>query len=398
MSKLVIISHTEHQLNSAGHPVGWAPTVNEINYLAGYFDEVVHVACLEASEAKGSSVAYTAPNIKFQPIPVFGGRTLTSKIGVILKAPRILLAVHKALKNATHVQLRLPTSIGLFLLPYFSFRKKKKYIFWVKYANNWVQKSPPLGYLLQRWFLSSNFADCKVTINGAWPGQPEHCITFENPCLSEADRRAGLQALGSKILRPPFKLVFVGRVDGKKGVFHLLEALSSFSAEHIHSLTVLGSGDGDSRAMEISRGLSIPVIFMGSVSQSAVHKVLEMSHFLVLPSESEGFPKVAAESLNYGCIPVLSKVGSIPYYLQDGRDTFLLNSPDSTSVISVLKRICGMNQDSLHEIQRYGYITAGLFTFENYLRKLNSNVFGSGKASVTTPRNHDVSFDKPKIG
>jgi len=47
LKKLVVISHTEHQLNKDGIIVGWAPTVNEINFLAGYFDEVVHVACLE---------------------------------------------------------------------------------------------------------------------------------------------------------------------------------------------------------------------------------------------------------------------------------------------------------------------------------------------------------------
>ena len=44
--KLVIISHTEHYVNSDGAIVGWGSTVNEINYLADYWSKVVHVACL----------------------------------------------------------------------------------------------------------------------------------------------------------------------------------------------------------------------------------------------------------------------------------------------------------------------------------------------------------------
>jgi glycosyltransferase involved in cell wall biosynthesis len=382
LKKLVVISHTEHQLNKDGIIVGWAPTVNEINFLAGYFDEVVHVACLENSEAKGSSVPYTAQNVKFQSIPAFGGKTWLDKLGIVLKAPQILIKVQKSLKNATHVQLRLPTSIGLFLLPYFSFLNKKRYVFWVKYANNWVQPNPPLSYWFQRWFLVSNLAGCKVTINGSWLGQPKHCLTFENPCLNEADRKAGWSAIEKKILLPPFKLVFVGRVEEKKGIFILLEALQSFKSELIHSLTIIGSGEGDTLAIELSRRLTIPVYILGDVPQFVVHNILENAHFLVLPSYSEGFPKVAAEAMNYGCIPILSKVGSIPYYLEDGLNSFLLEKIDVNSLLEVLQRVYATDQNKLRFIQKIGYETSNLFTFKKYLSKLESTIFEVEKVMI----------------
>ncbi len=374
MSKLVIISHTEHQLNSVGKPVGWAPTVNEVNYLAAHFDEVVHVACLDEGEAKGSSVPYTKSNIKFIPIPVFGGKTLTSKLGIILKTPGILRTVHIALKGATHVQLRLPTSIGLFLLPYFSFRNKNSYKFWVKYANNWVQPSPPPGYGLQRWFLAKNFADCKVTINGSWPEQPEHCFTFENPCLSEKNRIDGWAALEKKSIKPPFKLVFVGRIADDKGIFHLLDALASFQINDIGSLTVIGSGPDEAKARDLAAQINIPVIFTGALPPEKVHLYFREAHFLVLPSASEGFPKVAAEALNYGCIPILSKVGSIPYYLEEGRDSLLMDKPDAESVVGALHRAIEMMPDNLKTMQENGYVTADLFTFDRYFKKLNTYI------------------------
>ena len=374
MNKLVIISHTEHQLDSAGQPVGWAPTVNEINYLADYFDEVEHVACLESGEAKGSSIPYTNAKIKFSPIPVFGGKTLKSKLGIILKAPGILAAVHKALKNATHVQLRLPTSIGLFLLPYFTLRNRKRYIFWVKYANNWIEPSPPPGYALQRWYLSKNFARCKVTINGSWPGQPSHCFTFENPCLNEENRHAGYIATEKKQIAPPFKLLFVGRVAADKGIFTLLEALKSFTVSEIESLTVTGSGPDENKAIEMVSGLTIPVVFTGALPQSAVHQLFEKSHFLVLPSASEGFPKVAAEAMNYGCIPILSKVGSIPFYLKHLHDSFLLVQNNADSVAKTIELTINMGSDSLKVIQKNGYSGASLFTFKSYWYKLQQTI------------------------
>jgi glycosyltransferase involved in cell wall biosynthesis len=38
---------------------------------------------------------------------------------------------------------------------------------------------------------------------------------------------------------------------------------------------------------------------------------------LVLTSESEGFPKVIAEAMAYGCVPIVTRVGAIPEVLND---------------------------------------------------------------------------------
>ena len=47
--KLVVISHTEHFINSQGEVVGWGPTVIEINHLLDLFEEIVHIAVLNKS-------------------------------------------------------------------------------------------------------------------------------------------------------------------------------------------------------------------------------------------------------------------------------------------------------------------------------------------------------------
>ncbi len=130
MKKLVIISHTEHQQAADGSFVGWGPTVNEINYLSNHWVEVVHIACLEKCKAvKGSSVGYSNKNVHFEVIPTFGGKRIWQKLDILWKMPLILWKVQKSIKGASHVQLRVPMGIGIFLIPFFAFRKQSKYIF-----------------------------------------------------------------------------------------------------------------------------------------------------------------------------------------------------------------------------------------------------------------------------
>src|SRR5690606_35614436 len=103
---------------------------------------------------------------------------------IFIKIPKIISQVAKSVKGASEVQLRLPTSMGLFLLPLFSFILPRRYTFWVKYAGSWNQENAAFASRLQHWWLKNNLARCKVTINGFWDNQPKHCYSFENPCLT----------------------------------------------------------------------------------------------------------------------------------------------------------------------------------------------------------------------
>ena len=55
----------------------------------------------------------------------------------------------------------------------------------------------------------------------------------------------------------------------------------------------------------------------GWMTRSALERVLARSHFFLLPSRSEGFPKVVAEALAFGAVPVVSDVSSIGQVLAE---------------------------------------------------------------------------------
>ena len=50
----------------------------------------------------------------------------------------------------------------------------------------------------------------------------------------------------------------------------------------------------------------------GNVEADKVKKALQDSHFLLFISKSEGWPKVVAESMFWGCLPLTSPVSCVP--------------------------------------------------------------------------------------
>ncbi len=202
--KLAIISHTEHYKDAHGRIVGWGPTVSEINHLAEHFNTIYHVAMLHTSEAPPSSLPYLHSNIIFVPLPPSGGTTALNKLKILLQAPKTIAVVKKTLKKVDAFQLRVPTGIGVYLIPYLTYFSKKQG--WYKYAGNWNQENAPLGYRLQRNLLKKQSR--KVTINGQWPAQQKHCYSFENPCLTLEDRNAGIAVIKREVLRRTFFIHF----------------------------------------------------------------------------------------------------------------------------------------------------------------------------------------------
>ena len=367
--KLVIISHTNHYQDGASVK-GWGPTISEINFLADYWDEIIHIGCLNIGEVPSSSLPYTKSNIKFVAIPPYGGKSLISKVLIFSKIPKIIAAVLKNIKDASEVQLRLPTSMGLFLLPLFSFFIARKFIFWVKYAGNWGSASQPLSYRLQKNWLQKNYAKCNVTINGFWPNQPFHCHSFENPCLTEQDILSGKSVALQKDFSGGFEFVFVGRLENAKGVQRIIEALRTVPQDTIKMVHFVGDGPKKEEYLAQLDFLKDKFKFHGFLGREEVHKVLAVSHFFLLPSASEGFPKALAEAACYGVIPVVSDVGSIPHYINVSNG-FVWEIGGERSFGQVLLSALEATPVELKDISNNITRVGKMFTFENYYAKLS---------------------------
>jgi len=368
--KLAIISHTPHYKRS-GVIKAWGPTVREINHLTELFDEIYHIAPLYNEEAPRSSMSYESDKIKFVPLKPYGGKKLSDKFSILTTAPNNLRIIKSILDIVDWIQFRAPTAMGLYLLPYLSFRRKPNR--WVKYAGNWNMKNPPLSYSFQKWWLNSNFQKSKVTINGQWDGQKEHVLNFQNPCLDNEELLKAKKIAEEKNFNERLIFCFVGTLTKNKGVDVIIEALKKIKhPEKIKEVLMVGNGSEIKKYESIAKEIVLKITFKGLLKRDELENIYRVSHLIMLPSESEGFPKVIAEASAYGCVPIVSDVSSIGQYYNE-TNGFLLKkiNPDELAqkIDSALKDRINLKRMSLECVK-----VADLFTFEYYMKNLRERI------------------------
>ena len=306
-----------HHKTNDGQVFGWGPTVQEIDVLAKVFTEIRHIAVLYQGLPPPMSLPYSSPRVSLIPLDPAGGSRIRDKLLILARAPRYMRRMWAELRRADVVHVRAPANvslIGLFLLVV----RKSPHARWAKYAGNWRPKRrDPLSYRLQRWMLRNGWPRAVVTVNGDWPDQPRRIVPFFNPSLYEAEIRKNQDDI-VKSMSTPVTLLFAGRLDDSKGVGRAIDVSACLHREGLaHHLHVVG--DGPLRAgfeeRVIEAGLRSQVSFHGWISRERLNDFYRRAHFLLLPTESEGWPKVASEAMAYGTLPLLGAVSSIPQVL-----------------------------------------------------------------------------------
>lgn len=360
--KLAIISHTEHYVKD-GQIVGWGPTVREINELLELFDEIWHIAPLYDYPAPQSSYQYISKKIHFVPLRPTGGENIFQKFSILWNAPKTLNIVNKILQKVDYWHFRAPTGIGVYLIPYLSHFVEKPG--WFKYAGNWIEKKAPLSYKFQKFWLSK-INKKKVTINGKWLNQPGHCISFENPCLYNVPKNLPTKPS----MENGFNLCFIGSLTDKKGLPEIIKIINNdLIYSKINKFYIIG--DGKKRTeYEQSIKHRDKVFFTGYLNKRDIDVILEKCHFIIMPSSTEGFPKVIAEAAAFGTIPIVSNVSCISQYISDERG-FLWNIGETAFSEVVLKALSS-SKEVLEVMSKKIREISNLFTYKEYLKRIKT--------------------------
>ncbi|TYA56668.1 glycosyltransferase [Formosa maritima] len=372
--KLAIISHTEHYKAADGTIVGWGPTITEINHLLEIFDTIYHVAMLHETDAPPSALPYVSHRIVFVPLPALGGNSLGAKCQLLWKAPKVLSIVNKTLKKVDWFQFRAPTGIGVYVIPFLTLCVKTPG--WFKYAGNWNQETPPLGYRWQRWMLKQQSR--KVTINGSWNHQPKHCITFENPCLTNDELDEGLKLGKEKSLEGLINVCYVGRLERPKGVERIIQAMAALTEvekKRIGVVHLVGDGPEKAYFVELSKTAGVTFKFHGFLPREEVFEIYKKSQVFLMPTTaSEGFPKAIAEAMNFGCIPIVSDVSSISQYIKNNIHGLILDEVTSNRLIERIRTVLNYTEEEhIRTIHSQKEIVR-LFTFEYYNWSITSRI------------------------
>lgn len=363
--RLVVVSHTPHALEG-GQWKGWAATVTELSAVASLFDELVHVAPA-GSALNAAMCAYSAGNVRVVGVRPTGGEGWTAKVGILAEWPHYLRVLLRELKNADAVHVRCPCNIGLLALMLLCLKRRPARR-WIKYAGNWRPAGrEPWSYRFQRWLLRRGWHGGIVTVNGQWQGDPPHVREFFNPSFWEKEMEEARAWGRRKTLQGTLRCAFVGRVEEAKGAGRAVEIVRRLREKGVDAqLDVVGNGP---MLGELARAQAPWLRLHGWLQRHQLTRLWRNAHVCLLPSETEGWPKVLSEGMAWGAVPVASAVGSVPQYLSRFGCGAALPAEDVDGFARVLRSYVEYPERWKLESER-AMAAAGLFTYEAHVRRV----------------------------
>ena len=335
-SKLTVISDTA----MSGIPdkiAAFEPVVREIDQLSAGFKSVDWLGYRWYSSSPVNHKIPSSKILRMIGVHATGGNTFKDKISILTHLPMYLSRILNLIEKNNIVYSRGP-SVPALLVILLSFFYKNK-IFLHKYAGGWDLEPVPFSYSFQRWLLKKQKRG-HVLVSAALENDSSCIVSLPNPCLEKEEIRAGYSAMKLKIYSNGLRICFVGNCVFSKGIFNVLDILNILADEKkLAKCIIAGFGDENELRSRLNHRANKLTAIVGVLSRADLNQVYANSHFILLPSRSEGFPKVLAEAAAFGCIPVVSKLPGINKIIQNNVNGILLEDLHVEKIVDKLKDV-----------------------------------------------------------
>lgn len=332
--RFAIITNVVHIQNQTQF-LGYAPYIFEINTWLKYVDELIVVAPISNTTPSIIDIPYQIDKVDFRKVSEFSFTNFRNNIISIFKIPVISWKIYWAMKEANHIHLRCPGNTALlacFIQIFFPGKMKT-----AKYAGNWDPKSKqPWTYNLQKWILNNTFITRNMTVlvYGEWENQSKNIKSFFTATYSETEKEEPHKT----DFEGRIEFIFVGSLVCGKDPMYAVKLIQSLKEKGKNVVLNL-YGEGKERSalekyIKVNQ-LEAFVFLHGNQNKEELKKAYQNSHFVILPSKSEGWPKAIAEGMFWGCIPVATKVSCVPYMLDNGNRGILLEMHLEKDVIQL---------------------------------------------------------------
>jgi glycosyltransferase involved in cell wall biosynthesis len=185
------------------------------------------------------------------------------------------------------------------------------------------------------WIMVRLTRNTLTFFNGAIPYDKNSALYFTR--VSSSLAQDSFFQRDDTCLAAPYRLLFVGRLSGEKGVTYLLEATSHLQKRGIPlSLDIVGDGPArESFEVQIEKlGIGDLVCLPGFVARGPrLDEFYRAADIFVLPSLEDKQPKVLLEAMANSLPVVASRVGGIPTHVRN-EQTGLLFTPRNTDALS----------------------------------------------------------------
>jgi glycosyltransferase involved in cell wall biosynthesis len=375
VKRLAVFSHKLFRRTSDGLQTTGGFTI-QMDALAPYFEKLVLcVPVVDDLRFRGARL--TAPNIEFHPLPHYGGR-----LDFLRRTAPMWREILAVVNQVDLGLVIIPGYVGtlasilcqLHRFPIFQWvvgdwgrdvrvRRSNRLTRWLAFAV-WA---PLLDRSMMR--LTRNV----LTFYNGYilydQGKPYH-LTRVSSSIQEGDFYV---RDSSPSPSPPYRLLFVGRLSGEKGVSYLLEATALLIAEGLETeLHVVGAGPLGEDLRRQANALSIPdqVHFHGFVPQGAILRQLyRESDLFILPSLQDQQPKVIMEAMSQSLPVVATKVGGIPTIVHNGENGLLVPPAQAEAIATAVRQV--LSDDGLRQkLVREGLTHARAHTVEQETAKM----------------------------
>ncbi|MFD0962598.1 glycosyltransferase family 4 protein [Pseudofulvibacter geojedonensis] len=311
-------------LKNEGKYSSYAPYVYEMNLWSKHINELGVVSPVKYDKELLLSNFDKEPTIFSTPSLFFN--SLKGVATSLVNLPLIIYKIYVGMKWADHIHLRCPANISLLAcIVQILFPNKPKT---AKYAGNWDPNAKqPLSYKIQRWILSNTFLtkNIKVLIYGEWPKQSKNIKPFFTATYLASE----ISPLKIKSFDGKINFIFVGGLTpGKQPLVSVKVIQQLFKRGYDVVLNIYGDGAEKGKIVNYIQENDLDEIIKlhGNVNKEVIKEAFQQSHFLVFISKSEGWPKVVAEAMCSGCLPISTPVSCVPYMLGEGERGSIVSS------------------------------------------------------------------------
>jgi glycosyltransferase involved in cell wall biosynthesis len=141
----------------------------------------------------------------------------------------------------------------------------------------------------------------------------------------------------------PFRFIFVGTLEQRKGWELLIQALDRLRNEISFELILAGEQRPEiieSLRNRVAAELWPRIIFKGNLAPLEVAQELSMAAMMIFPTLADVSPNAVKEAVVAGVPVVASAVGGIPDYVIPGRNGILFRAGELTEIVEAVRAAC----------------------------------------------------------
>ncbi len=161
----------------------------------------------------------------------------------------------------------------------------------------------------------------------------------------------------------PLQLIFVGQVNMRKGIPHLLQAVSEISEEDIELRLVGSYNDQDSFVKQYKNKKNIH--FEGMVTLDKMKQYYEQSEVFVIASLAEGMAQVGIEAMACGLPIICSTNSGVSDLITEGKEGFTVPVGDIPALKEKIEWFIH-HRESIPQMSEAAHRIGKQYTWERY--------------------------------